>query len=97
MTKNVTERKRSIQWGLIERLEDLDWQHLSSVAKSDRHGELRDFKETAGTMGLKVNVGKTKIMKINSRDINRLRVNDIDVEEVDHFTYFGTVVIKGES
>lgn len=98
MTKNVTEGKRSIQWGLIERLEDLDSAgniFLLSQNQTDMERKLRDFKETAETMGLKVNVGKTKTMKINSRDINRLQVNDMDVEEVDHFTYFGTVVTKG--
>ena len=42
--------------------------------------------------GLVINTAKTKVLKINSGSNRKIRVNDVDIEEVDSFIYLGSVV-----
>ena len=47
-----------------------------------------------GRLGLKVNVDKCKLLRINSRNNNMVEVNGRGIEDVDRFVYLGTTVSK---
>jgi hypothetical protein len=96
--RRVAERKRrGIQWSLTERLEDFDFADdicLLSQKCRDMAGKLRHLEDEAKLVGLKVNSGKTKLMKINTNVQDQLQVNGDDIEAVEEFTYFGSVVTR---
>ena len=62
----------------------------------DKH-QLQDksnkMAENAGRLGLKVNIKKTKIMRINARDDGKY-MNGETVEDVVRFMYLGAIVTK---
>jgi hypothetical protein len=56
--------------------------------------KLRDLEDEAKLAGLKVNSGKTKLMKINTNVQNQLQVNGDAIESVEEFKYLGSVVTR---
>ena len=48
--------------------------------------------QTAQNTGLKVNKRKTKVMKVNGSSDQRITVEGNDIEEVESFSYLGSVV-----
>jgi hypothetical protein len=85
--RSVTEgKRRGIQWGLTERLEDFDFTDdicLLSQKCRDMAEKLRDLEDEAKLVGLKVNSGKTKLIKINTNVQNQLQVNGDNIEAVE--------------
>jgi hypothetical protein len=57
-------------------------------------GKLRDLEDEAKLIGLKVNSGKTKLMKTNTKVQNQLQANGDDIEAAEEFTYLGSVVAR---
>lgn len=97
MRKVVEGRRRGIQWGLVERLESLEFADdicLLTQKHTDMEEKLQDLEREAGAVGLKLNAQKTKMMKVNAKSKQKLRVNDEDVEEVEEFTYLGSVTAR---
>ena len=45
-------------------------------------------------MGLKINKEKTKAMRINARNQEKIIINGQDIEDVDEFVYLGAKVCK---
>ena len=45
-------------------------------------------------MGLEVSTERTKTMRINARNQDKIVVNEIDIEDVDDFPYLGEKVCK---
>jgi hypothetical protein len=43
-------------------------------------------------VALKINAAKTKTMRINAKSKERFKANDKDVDDVEEFTYLGSVV-----
>ena len=41
---------------------------------------------------LKINIGKTKLLRLNARRLDRTTINGTDVEDIDSFVYLGAVV-----
>jgi hypothetical protein len=81
---------------------DLDYAD-DIVAMTHNMKEMKEFLDdlirVAATVGLKINVSKTKIMKINPPPTTRssisfLKIGNDVVEEVNTFTYLGSVVSK---
>ena len=95
MRKTTGGRRRGIQWGISSRLEDLDYADdicLLSQRFTDMQFKLNVLKEEAEAAGLKINVGKTKIMKMNTQHREHLYIEGKALEEVESFTYLGSVV-----
>lgn len=62
-------RRRGIRWGLIDRLEDLDFADdlcLLSEAHSEMQAKLGDLTKEAGKIGLAINIKKTKALRVNT-------------------------------
>ena len=95
--RRTTEDPKGIQWTLMEKLEDLDFaddigllahRHQHMQEKTDRLSVI------AKSTGLEINVNKTKNMRLQTRTETPITLNGRDIEEVDHFTYLGSVVNK---
>lgn len=50
------------------------------------------MEERLRRVGFVINIVKIKVLKINLGLNRKIRVNDVDIEEVDFFIYFGSVV-----
>lgn len=50
------------------------------------------MEERLRRVGFVINFVKIKVLKINLGLNRKIRVNDVDIEEVDFFIYFGSVV-----
>ena len=95
-------KNRGIQWNTFERLVDLDYAD-DLVAMTHTMAELKGFLDDlircSAKVGLKINVSKTKIMKINPPPKTRnssdsLQIDNEKIEEVDSFIYLGSIVSK---
>ena len=95
MKRSLERRKRGIQWGLHSRLEDLDFADDLCIL-AQRHSDMKEkliaLNDSARQVGLKVNVKKTKEMRINVNGRERLEMDGRVIEEVDSFVYLGSVV-----
>ena len=91
--KNHTENQRTaIQWPLFTQLEDLDFaDDLGIVSESHRHLQQKTerVQVNSGQLGLRINTGKTKVMKINPQSSDPIIVKGEAIEEVQDFTYLG--------
>uniref|UniRef100_A0A8D9EGU9 Craniofacial development protein 2 n=1 Tax=Cacopsylla melanoneura TaxID=428564 RepID=A0A8D9EGU9_9HEMI len=94
MTK-VTKIKRGIQWGLMNRLEDIDFADdicLLSQNLNDMKNKIEDLRKESAKAGLKINVKKTKRMDINCRGNEDIMLDGEIIEKVESFQYLGSVV-----
>ena len=90
-------RKRGIQWSMKERLEDLDYaDDICMLAQrfSDMDKKLKRLKEEAESAGLYININKTKGMRVNTSNIQKFRLENTEIEEIESFVYLGSVVSK---
>jgi len=95
--KNTVDRPRGIQWTLSKQLEDLDYaDNIALLAHSYSHVQHKTqrLQEVVRSTGLEVNVQKTKFLKINARTAERLSLDGHTIEDVDSFTYLGSIVSK---
>ena len=97
--KTTTQGKRNgIQWTIWNQLEDLDFaDDVALLAHS--HTQMQDkiltLNRNSAKLGLHINLEKTKIMKCNNTCNNPVKIEGVPIEEVDHFTYLGSIVDKG--
>jgi len=88
----TSDKKRGIQWTMFSHLEDLDFAEISGnnthlQEKTDRPNKY------ARKTGLNINTKKTKIMTINATP-EPITINNDPLEEVEDFTYLGSVLSK---
>jgi hypothetical protein len=96
MRKTLGNRKRGIQWGMKDRLEDLDFADdicLLSQRYSDMEDKLIRLRE-AKLAGLNINVNKTKEMRINTQIEEKLSITNKEIEQVKSFTYLGSIATQ---
>lgn len=95
MMKKAMNRRRGIQWGLTDRLEDLDFADdlcLLTNSFKDMEAKLNDLKTEASEVGLKINGKKTKEMRYNNRNKALLFLGNQEIEQVKQFCYLGSMV-----
>lgn len=93
----ATRHRSGITWGLQGRLEDLDYADdicLLTHTFSDMQSKLSLVQEIASYAGLKINIGKTKVMRINVNNEQILYVNGQALAEVESFCYLGSILDK---
>ena len=91
----TSQGKNGIQWTLWSQLDDLDFADdlaLLSHSHEQMQRKTTSLEETSAQVGLKINEGKTKILKLNSNNTSSVKVGDRDLEEVEEFTYLGSIV-----
>ena len=84
-----------IRWKMMRQLEDLDYADdivliCSTWAQAQMKLE-RLGKNSEGT-GLKINIDKTKVLRLNARRQDPIKINGTDVEDTYSFVYLGAIV-----
>ena len=87
---------KGLQWTLMKKLEDLDFaDDLALLAHRLQHiqEKMDSLKATAECVGLKISREKTKLLRLNTNQ-GAVTIGGESVEEVEEFTYLGSVVSK---
>nr|KAG5690574.1 hypothetical protein BaRGS_009236 [Batillaria attramentaria] len=90
-------RRTGIQWTFSKQLEDLDFADdiaLLSHKQQDAQEKLNRVAEEAEKTGLKINISKTEVMRVNHKQHDPIQLHQEDIKEVDKFVYLGSVVSK---
>ena len=97
VTRTAFYRKRGIQWNFTTSLEDLEFADDLALL-SHRIQDMRDktwaLEVQDAKVGLKINATKTKLMRIGTKCGDGVLVAGGRIEEVDEFTYLGSIVSK---
>ena len=94
--KKVTDGQRNgIQWTLWKQLDDLDFaDDLALLSQS--HQQMQDKTTNLAVISAQVGLGihpqKTKLLKMNTNSITPLMLDTNTIEEVEAFTYLGSVI-----
>ena len=86
--------QHGIQWTFTKQLDDLDFADICLLLHSHKHMQKKSNKlmQEAEKTGLKINIEKTKLLKVNSRQQAKVQLKGKDIEEDNKFTYLGSVV-----
>ena len=94
---HTNNRKHDLRWKLTSVLEDLDYADDVALISS-RFADLQEKTDrlvaTAGVVGLKINPRKTKMLRMNHRCTDYIRMEGEEVEDVESFVYLGSVLDK---
>ena len=93
MKRSTEHHRTGIQWNLFSQLEDLDFaDDLALLSETHKHMQQKTerLQEKSSQLGLKINVGKTKVMKVNSKSSEPISLESGTVEEVQDFIYLGS-------
>ena len=97
MSRTTEGRRTGIRWKLNSVLEDLDFADGIALLSS-RYVDIEDktngLVDEAARVGLKINAKKSKVMRINARNDQRMKVNDEQVDGVEEFLYLGALLDK---
>ena len=88
----MTEDTCSLKWKFTSVLEDLDYADdvaLISSRFADVQEKTDRLAATAGIIGLKNNPRKTKMLRMNHRCIDYIKIEGEEVEDVEYFMYRG--------
>jgi len=80
---------------MMERLEDLDYaDDICLLARRfcDMEEKLTRLKEEAELVGLHININKTKGTRVNTSNMQKFRLEEMEIEKVGSFVYLGSVV-----
>ncbi|KAK7098983.1 hypothetical protein V1264_003191 [Littorina saxatilis] len=96
--KTSTDQKRNgIQWTLWTQLDDLDFADdlaLLSHTQQQMQEKTGIVADNSASLGLHINRGKSKVFKTNAPNNTPITVEGIALEEVDSFTYLGSILDK---
>nr|CAX82477.1 Retrovirus-related Pol polyprotein [Schistosoma japonicum] len=97
----TSEGKRGVQWTSMMQLDDLDFtDDLTLLSHTQQQMQVKTTKvaATSASIGLNTHKGKSKILKFNSESTDPIELNSQTLEEVDTFTYLGSIISEqGES
>ena len=97
MNRTTEGRRTGIRWKLTSVLEDLDFADDIALLSSrcvDIEDKTSRLVDEAARVGLKINAKKSKVMRINARNDQRIKANDEQVDEVEEFLYLGALLDK---
>ena len=97
MGRTVEEERNGIRWDFSTALEDLifaDDIALISSTWSHMQRKTSRLERNAVYVGLKMSVKKTKVMRINARRQDSIKISGSEIEDTDEFTYLGSTVTK---
>ena len=88
-------RRNGIQWTLWEQLDDLDFADdiaLLSHSQQQLQSKTTALDELSASVGLRIHPGKSKVLRVHSANREPIMVKNQALEEVNTFTYLGSVV-----
>ena len=86
-----------IRWNFTTVFEDVNFADdlsLLSSTKTHIQEKVDRLNKHSKAIGKKTRIKKTKLMKYNAKDQTPLSIDGTDVEDVDSFTYLGSIVNK---
>lgn len=89
--------QRGIQWNITTRLEDLDYADdlcLLTHTFNNMQQKISDLSNYASKAGLRINIQKTKDMRINTNNHQNLMIDNTPIENTNRFCYLGSIVTK---
>ena len=95
--KKSMEPPRGIQWTLMTKLEDLDFaDDVALLTHTQQHmqSKTESLANVAKTTGLEININKTKSLRINATQTEAITIDDNAIEDVNQFTYLGSIISK---
>lgn len=93
--RKVIDDRTGIRWNLFKQLEDLEFADdicLITEHRNHMQAKIDKLAQYSDTIGLRINTEKTKLLKNNNHPNNKIMINGKEVEEVDKFTYLGSVM-----
>ena len=93
MKMSVDGQRTGIQWNPFEQLEDLDFaDDLALISGSHTHIQQKTTKlhEISKQLGLRINAGKTKVMRLNTKSHQPITIEEQSLEDVVEFVYLGS-------
>lgn len=97
MTSSTAQGNHGIQWTPWKQLDDLDFADdlaLLSHTQQQMQEKTNHVASTSAQVGLNIHKDKTKILKINAANNNPITLDSKVLEEVEAFTYLGSVIDK---
>ena len=92
MRRTLEGRQTGIRWQFTNKLEDLDFADDVALVASkivDMQTKLENLNTNGRKTGLKINLGKTVVMKWNVNPGIKIHLEGSDIEEVEKFVYLG--------
>jgi hypothetical protein len=91
------EAPNGIQFDITSRLHDLDYADdivfMSNSFSGITH-KLERLQHNAHKIGLRINIKKTKLMRIGTQNTQPLTLNGVNIDDVEEFCYLGAIVTK---
>lgn len=97
MKTSIAQSRHGIQWTPWTRLTDLDFADdlaLLSHTQQQMQEMMTSVASAAAQVGLNIHKGKSKILKTNTASTYPIMRDRDALEEVDAFTYLGSVIDK---
>lgn len=97
MVQTNSEAREGIQWHLNKRLHDLDYADdicLMSHSIGGIQEKINRLNYNSEKVGLKINLRKTKIMRVATTNISPISIDGNAIEDVTQFIYLGSVISK---
>jgi len=97
LKESVDNKKCGLRWTFTETLEDLDFaDDIVLLSQTYRHIQAKTHavQSNAQKLGLNINAGKTKLMRINTKSNETVKMGSDSIEDVESFTYLGTKITK---
>ena len=95
MRRTTEKGDPGIRWRIMRQLEDVDFSDdialISNTWTQTQTKVERLGRNGVGT-GLKINIGKTKVLRLNAERQYPMEINGIDVEDTDSFVYLRAIV-----
>ena len=95
MRTTTEQRKNGIRWTLWTQLDDLDFADDLALLSHSYHqmqDKINTLIETSSQVGLNIHEGKTKNIRINTTTTEPITLGDTMLEEVESFTYLGSII-----
>lgn len=96
--KTSTQQKRNgIRWTPWTQLDDLDFADdlaLLSHTQQQMQDKTNTVSVNSSRLGLTIHQGKSKVLKINTDSVTPITLEGESLEEVESFTYLGSIVDK---
>ncbi|XP_073786112.1 uncharacterized protein [Danio rerio] len=92
MRTSTSEHRTGIQWTLWNHLENLDFAYNLTLLSHNQQEKPIVLAATSSQVGLNIHTEKSKIVKINTSCNNPVTLNGSSLEEVQFFTYLGSII-----
>ena len=97
MRRTTKKHQDVILWTLTTRLEDLDFADNISLLSHNHRGmqsKLTRLAKISIQMGLSISKSRTKVMRVNTRNTDKIESDGDEIDQVEDFAYLGSNISK---